>query len=190
MVNHSKTGRRFGGHLMACLAIVATVALGAARAEEGAVTPPAIEGPFYKSGSPERTSLLEPGVQGARLVLTGRVLTTDHKPIPRARLDFWQTDGEGRYDSAGYRLRGHQFTDEAGRYRLETVVPASYPGRTRHLHVKVQALNRPTLTTQLYFPGEPHNTTDPLFNPTLVMRVQKTAEGTLATFDFILDPQR
>ena len=189
-MNYRKAGRRCGNRLLACLAIVASVALGAARAEERAVTPSAIEGPFYKSGSPERTSLIEPGLEGVRLVLTGRVLTTEQQPIPRARLDFWQTDADGRYDHAGYRLRGHQFTDEAGRYRLETVVPASYPGRTRHIHVKVQAPNQPILTTQLYFPGEPHNTSDPLFNPTLVMRVQDTAEGPLASFDFILDTQR
>lgn len=190
MTNHRKAGRRCGGHLLVGLAIVATVALGAAGAAERAVTPSAIEGPFYKSRSPERASLLEPGLRGVRLVLTGRVLTTDHKPIPRARLDFWQTDAEGRYDNAGYRLRGHQFTDEAGRYRLETVVPASYPGRTRHLHVKVQAPNQPVLTTQLYFPDELHNPTDPLFNPELVMQVQNTAEGPRASFDFILDTKR
>jgi len=66
----------------------------------------------------------------------------------------------GCMTNTGYRLRGHQFTDEAGRYALETVVPGLYPGRTRHLHVKVQAPNQPVLTTQLYFPGQPSNATD------------------------------
>lgn len=60
----------------------------------------------------------------------------------------------------------------------------------RHVHVKVQAPNQAILTTQLYFPGEPYNTTDPLFNPTLVMQVQDTAEGALASFDFVLDTKR
>ncbi len=40
-----------------------------------------------------------------------------------------------------------------GRYTLETIVPGEYPGRTQHIHVKVQAPNGPILTTQIYFPG-------------------------------------
>ena len=91
--------------------------------------------------------------------------------------------------NTGYRLRGHQFTDEAGHYSLETVVPGLYPGRTRHLHVKVQAPNQPILTTQLYFPGEPANATDGLFNPHLLMTVQDTSDGKAATFNFVLANQ-
>ena len=44
---------------------------------------------------------------------------------------------------------GHQFTDADGRYRLETVVPGLYPGRTRHIHVKVQAKGGPVLTKRI-----------------------------------------
>jgi protocatechuate 3,4-dioxygenase beta subunit len=150
------------------------------------VTPPQTEGPFYKPRSPQRTSLLEPGLTGTRLVVIGRVLSTDCRPVVRALLDFWQADDRGVYDNAGFRLRGHQFADDEGRYRLETIVPGLYPGRTRHIHVKVQAPNRPVLTTQLYFPGEPRNATDALFNPKLVMAVPDTPEGKLATFDFVL----
>ena len=82
---------------------------------------------------------------GTRIVVQGRVLTTGCTPIPRALVDFWQADAEGRYDNVGFRLRGHQFTDEAGHYRLETIVPGLYPGRTRHVHVKVQAPNQSVL---------------------------------------------
>jgi protocatechuate 3,4-dioxygenase beta subunit len=103
-------------------------------------------------------------------------------------LDFWQADGRGQYDNQGYRGRGHQFTDAAGTYRLVTVVPELYSGRTRHIHVKVQAPNRPVLTTQLYFPGEARNARDRLFNPALVMAVQETANGgKAAQFNFVLD---
>src|ERR671923_286173 len=77
---------------------------------------------------------------------------------------------------AGFPLRGHQFTDDAGRYRLETVVPGLYPGRTRHIHVKVQAPNQPVLTTQLYFPGEARNAADGIFNQALLMQVQVAAD--------------
>jgi protocatechuate 3,4-dioxygenase beta subunit len=151
------------------------------------VTPRQTEGPFYKPRSPERTSLLEPDMTGATIVLTGYVLSRRCQPMARALLDFWQADDQGQYDNAGDRCRGHQFTDEAGRYRLETVVPGLYSGRTRHFHVKVQAPNRPILTTQLYFPGEPRNARDGIFNPALLMAIQDTANGRLARFNFVLD---
>lgn len=150
-------------------------------------TPSQTEGPFYKANSPQRTSLVEPGMDGTRIIVTGYVLARDCRPIPRAWVDFWQSDERGQYDNAGYRLRGHQFTDEAGRYYLETIVPGLYPGRTRHFHVKVQAANRPVLTTQLYFPGEPRNQTDRIFHPRLLLDVREAAGGKVATFNFVLD---
>ena len=82
------------------------------------------------------------------------MLTRACKPLAGALLDFWQADDKGRYDNSGSRLRGHQFTDAEGRYRLRSVVPGLYPGRTRHIHVKVQSRDGRVLTTQLYFPGE------------------------------------
>ncbi len=116
------------------------------------ITPRQTEGPFYTPNSPERTSLLEPGITGTKITVTGQVLTTDCKPVANALVDFWHADDNGEYDNVGYKLRGHQFTDAAGRYNLRTFVPGLYPGRTRHFHVKVQAPNQRILTTQLYFP--------------------------------------
>ena len=155
-------------------------------AEKGAPTPPQTEGPFFKPRSPRRASLLEPGVAGTRIVVAGSVLSTDCRPIPGALVDFWQADDRGEYDNAGFRLRGHQFTDELGRYRLETIVPGLYPGRTRHFHVRVQAPNQPVLTTQLYFPDEPGNRSDWIFRPELVMAVRDEAGAKAAAFDFVL----
>jgi protocatechuate 3,4-dioxygenase beta subunit len=123
-------------------------------------------------------------------VIAGTVLSTDCRPVARALLDFWQADDRGQYDNAGFRLRGHQFTDDRGRFRLETIVPGLYPGRTRHLHVKVQAPGRQVLTTQLYFPGEPGNARDGIFDARLLLEAQRapTADGgRAATFDFVLD---
>ncbi|MCS6911073.1 MAG: hypothetical protein NZM11_11005, partial [Anaerolineales bacterium] len=100
---------------------------------------------------------------------------------------FWHADDAGQYDNVGYKLRGHQFTDEQGRYTLETIVPGLYPGRTRHIHVKVQAPNRPVLTTQLYFPDEPRNAGDRLFNSALLLKEQPAENGRAATFNFVLD---
>jgi protocatechuate 3,4-dioxygenase beta subunit len=146
-----------------------------------------MEGPYFTPNSPERTSLLEPGITGTKLVVTGYVLSTNCQPIAGALIDFWQADDNGVYDNVGYKLRGHQFTDEQGRYMLETVVPGQYPGRTRHLHVKVQAPNGAVLTTQQYFPDEADNARDGIFHPVLVMAVQDTADGKAATFNYVLD---
>ena len=145
------------------------------------------EGPFFKPRSPERTSLLEPGVAGTRIVLTGLVLSTACRPVAGALLDFWHADESGDYDNRGYRYRGHQFADADGRWRLETIVPAVYPGRARHIHVKVQPPGGRILTTQLYFPGEPRNQSDWIFHPALLMAIQDGAAGKLARFDFVLD---
>jgi protocatechuate 3,4-dioxygenase beta subunit len=171
----------------AALAEAPTVPPTPACADADEATPSQMEGPYFKRRSPERASLLEPGVTGTPVVLTGYVLSTRCTPTSRALLDFWQADDKGDYDNKGYRLRGHLFTDDAGGYRLQTIVPGLYPGRTRHVHVKVQAPNRPILTTQLYFPGEPRNTRDGLFNPALLLSIQGTADSQVATFNFILD---
>jgi protocatechuate 3,4-dioxygenase beta subunit len=142
------------------------------------------EGPYYTPDTPERTMLRESGMRGTTLLLTGTVVDTDCRPVASALVDFWQADDAGEYDNDGYRLRGHQFTDAAGRWRLDTVRPGLYPGRTRHIHVKVQAPNRPVLTTQLYFPNEPGNRSDRIYHDALVLDMRSDSEG---TFRFVLD---
>lgn len=145
------------------------------------------EGPYYTPNSPERTSLLEPGMAGTRLTLSGLVLSTGCAPVARALIDFWQCDDVGEYDNVGFRLRGHQFTAADGSYTLETIFPGLYPGRTRHIHVKVQAPGRPILTTQLYFPGEPRNASDRIYRPELLVELLDSSPGKRATFNFVLD---
>jgi protocatechuate 3,4-dioxygenase beta subunit len=161
----------------------ATPACGA----DASTTPPLTEGPYFTPGSPERTSLVEPGMTGTRIVLGGFVLSRRCEPIVRALVDVWHADAGGGYDNAGYRLRGHQFTDGAGRYRFETVVPGLYPGRTRHFHAKVQAPHGPVLTTQLFFPGEPQNERDWIFRPDLLLDVADAGKGKEARFDFVVE---
>ncbi|GGO94087.1 dioxygenase family protein [Wenjunlia tyrosinilytica] len=150
-------------------------------------TPPQTEGPYFKRNSPLRTSLIEAGTTGTRLTVSGFVFSLSCRPIANALLDFWQADNAGAYDNTGFRLRGHQFTNAQGAFTLSTIVPGLYPGRTRHIHVKVQAPNRPVLTTQLYFPGEPRNNTDPLFDPALLMTVRSVGSEKEGTFDFVLN---
>lgn len=173
-----------GAILPAAIVSAQTASAGCA---PGHVTPSVTEGPFYKAGSPQRASLLEPGMAGTKLTITGQVFTRGCRPVPNAWLDFWQADAQGRYDNAGYRLRGHQVTDAAGRYTLVTVMPGEYPGRTPHIHVKVKASNGPVLTTQLYFPGAPRNGSDALFREELLVRVRDAAQGQTGTFNFVLD---
>ena len=163
-----------------------SLALTPACGDDDDVTPAQTEGPFFTPSSPERTSLLEAGVTGTPMTLVGLVLTTGCQPVAGALVDFWHADAAGVYDNAGYKLRGHQFTDEAGRYTLETIVPGLYPGRTRHFHVKVQAPNQPVLTTQLYFPDEPANANDGIFAAALLMDVRDSGSGKAGQFSFVV----
>ncbi len=176
-----------GGNTVAAGAQTQVSAVSAPGCSSGRVTPSVTEGPFYKAGSPQRTSLLEPGMPGTKLVITGQVFTRNCRPVPGAWLDFWQADARGAYDNAGYRFRGHQFADSAGRYQLATMMPGEYPGRTPHIHVKVMAADRPVLTTQLYFPGAARNQSDALFRQELLVLIRDTATGKAATFNFVLD---
>lgn len=119
-------------------------------------TPENTEGPYYTPDTPERKSFLEEGWKGDKLILIGYVLDSNCRPIPNTWLDFWQADANGEYDNSGYNLRGHQFTDEQGRYSLETIMPGLYSSRPiRHIHVKVKAPAGGVVTTQLYFPEQP-----------------------------------
>jgi protocatechuate 3,4-dioxygenase beta subunit len=144
------------------------------------------EGPYFKPSSPERIELFEEGMAGQPIELVGFVLTRACKPLAGALLDFWQADDKGRYDNSGFRLRGHQFSDAEGRYRLRTIVPGIYPGRTRHIHVKVQPRDGRVLTTQLYFPGESKNRSDSLFRKDLQIRTAKNAGWLAGRFDFVV----
>ena len=124
---------------------------------------------------------------GTVLVLTGYVYDTNCQPVANAWIDFWQAGATGEYDNSGYTLRGHQYTDASGRYTLTTVIPGEYPGRTPHIHLKVQAPNGPILTSQLYVPGAAGNTGDNIFDESLLMQnVQQSGDRTTATFDFVI----
>lgn len=152
----------------------------------GTPTPAQTEGPYFKPSSPERDVLFEAGMAGQPIELVGFVLERACKPLPGALLEFWQADDKGRYDNDGFRLRGHQFADAEGRYRLRSIVPGLYPGRTRHIHVKVQPRGGRILTTQLYFPGEQQNRSDGLFRKELLVRTAKDAGSLAGRFDFVI----
>lgn len=146
-----------------------------------------VEGPYFEPGSPERADLVEPSSPGHVLVLSGRVLSRSCAPIARVLLDLWHADQDGACDLHGYRYRGHGHSDADGRYQFRTIEPAVYPGRTRHLHFKVQAPGRTLLTTQLFFPGEARNRIDPLFRPELLLSMDDSPALMRARFDFVLN---
>ena len=153
-----------------------------------------IEGPFYTPNTPLRTRLAATGTFGTPLHIHGRVLTPDGAPIAGAVLDVWNCDGHGVYDTDGFNLRGHQYTDASGTFRIETVKPGDYRQaglhRAPHIHVKAQGRETQLLTTQFYFPGEPLNVHDFFFDPELVLRVSTAPGGSLAAqFTIILAPR-
>ena len=151
----------------------------------GKLTERQTAGPFFKPNSPLRAVLLEKGTAAPTLVVSGLVLSAQCKPVANALVDFWHCDEAGEYDNQGFRYRGHQFTDAEGRWRLETVFPAEYPGRARHLHVNVQVANRRVLTTQLYFPGDRR---DSLYRDSLVIRVaRKEPKRIEGSYDFVVE---
>ncbi len=150
------------------------------------VTPSLTEGPYYKSGSPEQANLYQDGMAGTKLIVMGYVYDTNCRPVANAWLDFWQADANGNYDNSGYTLRGHQYTDANGRFQLTTVVPGLYPGRTEHIHVKVQAPDGQVITSQLFFPGVTQNDSDGIYNASLPLAITKTSGDLEAQYNFVV----
>jgi protocatechuate 3,4-dioxygenase beta subunit len=151
-------------------------------------TPALTEGPYFKTGSPEKTDLAADVSKGTRLAISGAVLTTACKAVAKAKIEVWQANADGEYDNSGYTLRGHFFTDSQGRYTFITVVPGIYPGRTRHVHVMAQAPNGPVLTSQLFFPGDgAANASDSIYRKEcLLQQYSHAAGGDTATFNFVI----
>ena len=146
-------------------------------------------GPFYKEGAPFKQKLSE-GVEGERLIITGKVMDMRCQPIQDAILDVWQANSTGEYDNEGFTLRGKVKTDTDGKYVIDTIVPKEYTAgdinRPSHIHLKVGAPNQPTLTTQLYFEGDPYLTDRE--DKSLIMKVTDEKNGTKkANFDFVIE---
>lgn len=152
----------------------------------GDETPPQMAGPFARSALPVRQDLRPPNAAGRPLRLTGNVLDTACQPLRDLSLAFWHADPEGRYHPETLAFYGRQPSPD-GRYALDTLAPGPYPGRVPHLHVAIHdAAGRLRLVTQLYFPDEPGNRRDFLFDPALLMHVEDRPGLRLAHFDFVL----
>ena len=171
-----------------------------------------VMGPFYRFGAPFRAQLAGPEEPGQRIILSGTVYGPDCKtPLPDTLLDIWQANAEGIYDTGTpgnyteeveFHLRGMLYTDENGRYEIDTVMPGRYavppglPGlekyaghiRPAHIHVKAMHGLHVPVTTQLYFAGDPHIDGDPWAShkPDLAIALEDDGEVQRGSFDFVL----
>lgn len=138
--------------------------LTAAEKEVCGITAEVTEGPYYVSGTRQLVdgNLNYTNLSGSPLKVSGYVYEglTNNKPLANTKIEFWQTDMDGsyhpnangdisKYSDSEIALRGYVTTDENGYYELNTIYPGEYTGRTRHIHVKVTAPGKDTLTTQL-----------------------------------------
>jgi len=135
---------------------------------------------------------------GERIVVTGRVLESDGRPVRNALIEIWQTNAAGRYAHDGDRHpapldpnftgAGRCLSDDEGRYRFVTVKPGAYPWRNhpnawRPAHIHFSLFGRAfvdRLVTQMYFPGDPLFQFDPIFQS---VRDPQARERMVARFD-------
>jgi protocatechuate 3,4-dioxygenase beta subunit len=121
---------------------------------------------------------------GERIILSGRVLDEDGRPIPDTLVEVWQANAAGRYlhkidqhDAPldpNFSGLGYTMTDPVGRYRFITIRPGAYPWRNHpnawrpaHVHFSLFGPAFATrLVTQMYFPGDPLLPFDPVYNCT------------------------
>jgi len=119
---------------------------------------------------------------GERIIVAGRVLDEDERPVPGALVELWQCNASGRYHhpldqhdaplDPNFTGFGRAVTDETGGYRFVTVRPGAYPWRNHanawrpaHIHFSLFGPSFLTrLVTQMYFPGDPLLPLDPIFN--------------------------
>jgi len=143
-------------------------------------TPANALGPFYPPQKPADSDADLTVVnghsghaKGTVLYVSGRVLDLQGRPQNGAELELWQANAFGRYhhpsdsDASGpldpdFQGYGRLLTDTEGRYRIKTIKPPPYSGRTPHVHFNVAAAGV-RLTTQLFFEGEARNERDALF---------------------------
>ena len=137
---------------------------------------------------------------GQRIIVRGRVLDEDRRPVPDTMIEIWQANAAGRYIhkkdqwdapiDPNFTGVGHVITDAAGDYRFVTVRPGAYPWgnhrnawRPAHIHLSLLGPAFATrLVTQLYFPDDPLIDIDPIANAVPMPFRQRL----VATFDIDL----
>lgn len=164
------------------------------------ITEDNIEGPFFRANAPLKTTLYAKGDKGEILVISGKVVARNGRPLADAMIEVWQASPQGRYDNDDpknppakdeFRFRARLKTDKNGLYKFETMKPVAYsigPNQYRpaHIHVKVHHEGYDSLTTQLYFPEDKYNKKDPWYKPSLVLDLKKDGKKLAADFKFVL----
>ena len=135
---------------------------------------------------------------GERIIVHGRVVDEDGRPVPNALLEVWQANAAGRYQhevdrhpaplDPNFAGAGRALAGADGSYRFVTVKPGAYPWRNHpnawrpaHIHFSIfgRAFTQ-RLVTQMYFPGDPLFELDPIFNS---VREPKARDLLVARFD-------
>jgi protocatechuate 3,4-dioxygenase beta subunit len=146
-----------------------------------------VTGPVFgtgdvKPGDSDLTNQHDGDPLGERIVVSGRLLDENSKPIANALIELWQCNAAGRYRHAvddhdapldpNFSGCGRVLTDAQGNYRFRTIKPGAYPWRNHynawrpaHLHFSVFGVGIvQRLVTQMYFPGDPLLPYDPMYN--------------------------
>lgn len=175
-----------------------------------------VEGPFYVADAQllERPYVLpqREGEAGERLLFSGTVSSSDGSPLAGAMVDVWQASAAGEYSNfhptcPDGNLRGRFTTDDLGRFELETIVPPSYgipdTGATAkllnglgrhlirpgHIHFKLSHPTCRSLTTQIYFEGDPYIDSDVVgaVKDSLIVALDRSNDATTrCSYDFVL----
>jgi protocatechuate 3,4-dioxygenase beta subunit len=145
------------------------------------ITGPAFGGAFVKQGDNDLTRIASADAIGERIIVSGRVLDENGRPVPDALIEIWQANAAGRYlhkrdqhDAPldpNFSGEGRTVTDAHGRYQFKTIKPGAYPWgnhyngwRPQHIHFSLFGRAYATrLVTQMYFPGDPLLEFDPIF---------------------------
>jgi len=136
---------------------------------------------------------------GERIIVSGRVLDENARPVPHTLVEIWQANSAGRYRhevdqhnaplDPNFTGSGHVLTDANGHYRFVTIRPGEYPWRNHynawraaHIHFSVFGPAFATrLVTQMFFPGDPLIPFDPIFNCTTD---EKARNRLISVFDW------
>ena len=185
------------------------------RKPEGA-TESTVFGPFHRDGAPEMpagANIAPRDARGTPMIVSGRVLDPAGGPIAGARLDVWQADSSGRYDSQyadsdDLHMRGQFRTDGDGRYLVRTVRPVHYaipddgpvgrmlratgrhPWRPAHIHFVVSADGYESVTTHIFDDSDPYLDSDTVFavKDSLVCRFVHHETCDAAAARFAIEP--
>jgi len=146
------------------------------------ITGPQLGGELVRPGDDDLTRRHDGEPIGERIVVTGRILDTEGKPLRNTLVEIWQANAAGRYRhrrdrwpaplDPNFSGAGRCLTDDEGRYRFTTIKPGAYPwgnhdNAWRPAHIHFSLLGRAfaqRLVTQMYFPSDPLLAHDPIFN--------------------------